>query len=149
MVPALSIWTGVTAATPGVCDTSFSSVCSRGSLARGSLFAEPWELAEPLEELVELLEEELAELLEEDACAGEPSETATSSGPFTPGPKLPVIWSYAWRAVVDLDSAATSVCPRVRDSTGIASGMRIASAASVEITGRLATPAAQRAHAPC
>src|SRR5215831_2543252 len=99
VVPALSIWTGVTAATPGVCETSFSSVCSRGSLARGSLFAELWELAELLEELAELLEE---------ACAGEPSETATSSGPFTPGPKLSVIRSYAWRAVVDFDSAATS-----------------------------------------
>src|SRR5262249_12867400 len=72
VVPALLIWTGVTAATPGVCETSFSSVCSRGSLARGSLPAEPWEeLAEPWEELAEPWEElaepweELAELLDE------------------------------------------------------------------------------------
>ena len=123
----------MTAATPGVCETSFSSVCSRGSAARGSLPAEPWGLAEPLEE----------------ACAGDPSETATSSGPFTPAPKLSEIRSYARRAVVDVDSAATSFCPRVSDSSGIASGIRIAKATSVEITGRLTTPAAHRAHAPC
>src|SRR5215831_9585927 len=134
VVPALLIWTGVTAATPGVCETSFSSVCSRGSLARGSLPAEPWELAEPLEE---------------EACAGEPSDTAMSSGPFTPAPKLSEIRSYARRAVVDVDSAATSFCPRVSDSNGTASGIRIARAASVEITGRLTTPAAHRAHNPC
>src|SRR5262245_29194061 len=80
VVPALLIWTGVTAATPGVCETSFSRVCSRGSLARGSLPAEPWEPPEPPEELAEPLEEpagppeepaepleELAELLEEEA----------------------------------------------------------------------------------
>ena len=80
VVPALSIWTGVTATTPAVWETSFSSVCSRGSLARGSLPGEPEEpaaLPEPLEE----------------ACAGEPSLTATSSGPFTPAPKLSVIRS--------------------------------------------------------
>src|SRR5215831_11831407 len=132
VVSALLIWTGLTAATPRVCETSFSSVCSRGSLARGSLPAEPWELAEPWEpaepwELAEPLEEE-----EEEACAGEPSDTATSSGPFTPGPKLPVIRSYARRAVVDVDSAATSFCPRVSDSSGTASGIRIARATTVE-----------------
>src|SRR5215469_8000222 len=142
VVPALSIWTGVTAATPGVCETSFSSVCSRGSLARGSLPAEPWELAEPLEE-----EEEEEE--EEEACAGEPSETAMSSGPFTPAPKLSETRSYARRAVVDVDSAATSFCPRVSDNSGTANGMRIARATRVEITGCLTTPAAHRAHAPC
>src|SRR5215475_9722528 len=152
VVPALLIWTGVTAATPGVCETSLSRVCSRGSLARGSLPAEPWELAELLEELAEPLEEpaeppeepaepwEPAELLEEEACAGEPSDTAISSGPFTPAPKLSEIRSYARRAVVEVDSAATSFCPRVSDSNGTASGIRIASAASVEITGRLTTP---------
>src|SRR5215475_13087363 len=168
VVPALLIWTGVTAATPGVCETSLSRVCSRGSLARGSLPAEPWELAELLEELAEPLEEpaeppeepaeppeepaepwEPAELLEEEGCAGEPSDTAISSGPFTPAPKLSEIRSYARRAVVEVDSAATSFCPRVSDSNGTASGIRIASAASVEITGRLTTPAAHRAHNPC
>ena len=46
VVPAVLIWTGVTAATPGVCETSFSSVCSRGSLARGSLLPVLWELPE-------------------------------------------------------------------------------------------------------
>src|SRR5215471_11667011 len=140
VVPALLIWTGVTAATPGVCETSFSSVCSRGSLARGSLLAEPWELPEPWEELAEPLDE---------ACAGEPSETAISSGPFTPAPKLSETRSYARRAVVDVDSAATSFCPRVSDSSGTASGIKIARATTVEITGRLTTPAAHRAHAPC
>src|SRR5689334_8625072 len=139
VVPALLIWTGVTATTPGVCETSFSSVCSRGSLARGSLPAEPWELAESCE---------LAELLEE-ACAGDPSDTAMSSGPFTPAPKLSEIWSYARRAVVDVDSAATSFCPRVSDSSGTASGIRIARATRVETTGCRTTPAAHRAHAPC
>src|SRR5215831_12439752 len=133
VVPAWLIWTGETAATPGVCETSFSSVCSRGSLARGSLPDEPWELAEPPEE----------------AWAGEPSDTATSSGPLVPGPKLSEIRSYARRAVVDVDSAATSFCPRVSDSSGIASGMRIARAARAEITGRLTTPVAHRAHRPC
>ena len=49
VVPALLIWTGVTAATSAVLATSACSVCSRGSLG-------DW--------------------------AGEPSETATSSGPF-------------------------------------------------------------------
>ena len=37
LVPALSTWIGVTAATPGVDATSFWSVTSRGSVARGSL----------------------------------------------------------------------------------------------------------------
>ena len=77
MVPALSIWIGVIAATPGVLETSFCSVCSRGSVARGSL---PDELEEPDE-------------LPEEAWAGEPSETATISGPFTPGPKFSEIRS--------------------------------------------------------
>ena len=75
VVPALSIWTGVTAATPEVDETSFSSVVSRESFV-------------PL--------------------AGEPSEAATISGPFTPAPKLCEIRSYARRAVVDVESAATS-----------------------------------------
>ena len=72
----MSIWTGVTAATPWVVETSFSSVCSRGSVARGSL---PWEPDDP---------DELPGLLLEEACAGEPSDTAIISGPFTPGPKF-------------------------------------------------------------
>src|SRR5215468_830121 len=70
-VPAGLICTGVTATTPGVCDTSFSSVASRGSLARGSLPELP-ELAEPeeLPELPELAEpDELPELAELDELA--------------------------------------------------------------------------------
>ena len=81
--------------------------------------------------------------------AGEPSETATISGPFTPAPKFFEIRSYAWRAVVDVDSAATSFWPRFSDSSGIASGIRIASAASPATTGWLATRAAHFAHRPC
>ena len=48
VVPALSIWTGVIAATPGVAETSFCSACSRGSVARESLLDEPDELDELL-----------------------------------------------------------------------------------------------------
>src|ERR1700722_3443975 len=69
VVPALSICIGVTATTPEVAETSFCSVCRRGSPARGSLPAE------------------LDELLLAGAWAGEPSDTAMISGPFTPGPK--------------------------------------------------------------
>ncbi len=82
------------------------------------------------------------------ALAGVPSETATSSGPFTPGPKLSEIRSYARRAVVEVDSAAVSCCPRVSDSSGIVSGSRIASAASPATSGCLAIVLAQRDHRP-
>ena len=81
--------------------------------------------------------------------AGEPSETATISGPFTPAPKFWEIWSYAWRAVVEFESAATSFWPRLSESSGTASGIRITSAARPAITGRLATRAAHRAQMPC
>ena len=100
MVPAWSIWIGVTAATPWVVETSFCSVCSRGSVARGSL---PWELDDPDEPL-------------EEACAGEPSETAMISGPFTPGPKFCEIRSYARRSVVEVDSAAALNLDSVREA---------------------------------
>src|SRR5215510_4881114 len=77
VVPALLIWRGVTAATPGACEMSLPSVCSRGSPARGSLLAEPGELAEPLAELAEPLAElaePLAELAEPLAELAEPLE---------------------------------------------------------------------------
>ena len=80
--------------------------------------------------------------------AGEPSETATISGPFTPAPKFWEISSYACRAVVDCDSAPTSFCPRFKDSSGTASGIRITSAASPATTGWPATMDAHRAHMP-
>src|ERR1700761_6708189 len=75
LVPALSTWIGVTAATPAVAATSFWSVVRRGSVARGSL----WELEDDPDD-----DED-----EDDAgCAGEPSEIAMVSGPLLPGPKL-------------------------------------------------------------
>ena len=40
--------------------------------------------------------------------AGDPSRTAISSGPLTPAPKFCEIRSYAWRDVVDFESAAVS-----------------------------------------
>src|SRR5438067_2410990 len=70
LVPGLSIWIGVIAATPEVEETSFCRVCSRGSVARGSD--------------CELLDELLDELVEDAGWAGEPSDTAMISGPFTP-----------------------------------------------------------------
>ncbi len=126
----------MTAATPGVVETSFCSVCSRGSVARGSL---PAELDDP---------DELLEPLLVEACAGEPSETAMISGPLTPGPKFCEIRSYARRSVVEVDSAATSFCPRFSDSSGTASGIKMARAANIAITGCRATPSAHRAHTP-
>src|SRR5450432_968764 len=72
VVPALSICIGVIAATPEAEETSFCSVCSRGSVVRGSL----WELLEALEE-----EDE------EAGWAGVPSEVAMINGPLVPGPK--------------------------------------------------------------
>ena len=74
----------------------------------------------------------------DDAFAGEPSETARISGPLTPAPKFCEIWSYARRAVVEVESAAVSFCPRFSDSSGIASGIRITRATSPAISGWLA-----------
>ena len=73
VVPALSIWMGVTAATSAAAETSFCSVASRGSPARASGEAEPELPAEPPPG---------------GGCAGVPSVTAISSGPFTPAPKF-------------------------------------------------------------
>src|ERR1700679_73443 len=69
LVPALSTWIGVTAATPAVDDTSFWSVVSRGSVARGSLC----ELDEPPLDEEELEDPDPLEL-DEAGCAGEPNE---------------------------------------------------------------------------
>jgi hypothetical protein len=114
VVPALSITIGETVATPEVLETSLSSVCRRGSVVRGSLWEEldepegddepeggfePDELAdepdcepEELEDPDVLLLDEpdfvAVDELEVDAgLAGDPSLTAISNGPFTPGPK--------------------------------------------------------------
>ncbi len=119
LVPALSTWIGVTAATFAVDETSFWSVVSRESVVG-----------------------------DEDGCAGEPSEIAMINGPLLPAPKFSDIRSYAWRAVVDFDSAAVSCWPRVSDSSGIVSGIRIASATSPAITGCLAMSLANVAHMP-
>ena len=80
--------------------------------------------------------------------AGVRSDTATISGPFTPGPKFCEIWSYARRAVVDVDSAPTSCWPSVSESNGMISGTRIARPASPANSGCLATGAAHRDHNP-
>ena len=53
------------------------------------------------------------------------------------------------RAVVEVDSAAVSCWPRFSDSSGIISGIRIASATRPASTGKRAMSAAQRAHNPC
>ena len=128
VVPALSTCIGVTAATPEVVETSFWSVCRRGSVVRGSL---------PFDELAPLA-----------GCAGEPRETAMISGPLAPGPKYFDNRSYAWRAVVDVDSAAVSCWPRLSENSGIVNGIRMVSATSPAITGRLAMSAAHLAHSP-
>src|ERR1022692_3231718 len=67
VVPALSIWVGVIPATPDVDEMSVCNVCSRGSV--------------------------VGEPPEEDAFAGDFSDTAISSGPLTPAPKLSEIRS--------------------------------------------------------
>ena len=87
------------------------------------------ELAEDFDVLLD------AELALEGAFAGVPSETATISGPLMPAPKFFASRSYALRAVVVLDSAATSCWPRLSESSGIVSGIRIASAAIPAIHG--------------
>src|SRR3984957_5424145 len=141
----------VTAATPLVEETSFCSVVRRGSAARGSLWVEG-EPVVPAVELVALVPsvvepEWLGDPEEGGACAGVPRVTATISGPLTPGPKFADMRSYARRAVVEVDSAATSSCPRLSDSSGIVSGSRIAKAAKPASAGGLAMSAAHFAHA--
>ena len=49
---------------------------------------------------------------------------------------------------MEVESAAMSCCPRVSESKGIDSGIRIASAASPAITGCLAMSLAHLAHRP-
>ena len=51
VVPALSIWIGVIAATPEVAAMSFWSVCRRGSPARGSVA--PEEAEAPVDEALD------------------------------------------------------------------------------------------------
>ena len=147
----MSICAGVTAATPGVCDTSFCSVARRGSPVRGSLcgcedLPDDGGLPDvddppPAVACCELDDEDLPEPEPEPefavagALAGVPRLTATISGPLMPAPKFFGSRSYALRAVVDVDSAAMSCWPRFSDSSGIVSGIRIASAASPAIHG--------------
>src|SRR4051794_26838045 len=83
VVPALSIWIGETATTPAAVETSFCSVASRGSPARGSPLAdEPPPLEDPLvgpalgeDDFDEdaLVEEDFDEGLAAGAWAGDPS----------------------------------------------------------------------------
>ena len=74
-------------------DILLERLTSRGSVARSSLDDELDELEDPLEELEDPLEE-LEDPLdepddsEEDALAGEPSEIAMISGPFTAGAEV-------------------------------------------------------------
>ena len=138
VVPALSIWIGDTATTPDVELMSFCRLVSRGSLARGSVCEPPDE--EPPDELDEP---------DEAGWAGDLRVTAISSGPFVPGPKPLLMRSYAWRAVVDVDWAATSCRPSVSESSGTISGSRIASATRPATTGYLAISAAHFAQRPC
>src|ERR1700727_3718741 len=81
-------------------------------------------------------------------CAGEPNLTATRSGPLTPSPKLSAIWSYAWRAVVEVESAPMSCWPRFSDRTGLIRGSRIASASSPATNGGEQLSWAHLAHRP-
>ncbi len=158
VVPALSIWIGEIPATPLVCETFFSNVVKpRIGSARITTGRTAGELLEPdepdepeldededfeLDELEELEELELAGL------AGEPSLTAIRSGPLVPGPKLLAVRSYARRTVVDVEYAAMSCWPSVSESSGIASGIRIASATAPHTTGRLEMSLAHFAHSP-
>jgi len=56
--------------------------------------------------------------------------------------------SLARRAVVEVDNAATSFWPRFRESSGIESGIRMASAARPATAGWRATRFAHLAHMP-